>query len=114
MAGPYNAGTLQRANLLACGTIIHVVDTVLLPSRSLQSTLPYTLAVGGVAGQQPGGGGGAAPAQPGAAPGANGTPGGAAGAGGQQSACYRSIEQAIAATPQLSILRTTLGLSGVS
>ena len=108
---------------------------MLLPGRSLQSTLPYSLAVGGAgaAGQQPQLGIGGAPiastAQPGAAlPGANGTAGtvagnatagggggnATAGAGRQRPACYRSIAEAIAATPSLSILRTTLGLSGVS
>lgn len=136
VAGPYNSAALTRANLLACNTIVHVIDSVLLPARSLQTTLPYDLALGGIAsgggGSGGGAGGGAGTGSSGAsgagsgqagqgvvaatALGGRGSGGSSAGnatAGAEVPECYPSIADAIAATPQLSILRSTLGLSGV-
>lgn len=108
-------------------TVAHVIDRVLLPARALQQVLPYSQAVGGLAGggvsaaiTGTGGAGDAVSAAlaaggTGAAttlPGLTGLPGQAP-AGGQQQ-CFRSIADAIAATPSLSIVRSTLSLSGVS
>ncbi len=110
--------------------VAHVIDRVLLPARTLQQVLPYSQAVGGLAGG--GSGGGASAAITGAGPagdavsaalaaggtGAATTLPGLTGLGqapaGQQQQCFRSIADAIAATPSLSIVRSTLSLSGVS
>lgn len=105
---------------------MHVIDKVLLPARSIQSILPYSLAVGGVPGAPAPG---APPGPPGSAAGGigigsasleaglSGAPadGGAPApqGGGGQPACFGSLADAIATTPQLSIFRSTLGLSGV-
>ena len=128
---PLVNGHSCRGTLLpAPPTVAHVIDRVLLPARSLQQVLPYSQAVGGLAGS--GAAGGTSAAIAGAGPtgdavsatlAAGGTGAaatlpslaalGQAPAGeGQQ--CFRSIADAIAATPSLSIVRSTLSLSGVS
>jgi len=86
-----------------------VIDTVLMPAREVQQVLPYQYAVGGV--QQQGQPGAAGLAQPATTPGAPqpGIP-----APEPVPACYPSLAAAIAGNPQLSVERTTLGLSGVS
>lgn len=108
-------------------TVAHVIDKVLLPARALQQVLPYSQAVGGLAG----GGSSAAITGAGSAgdavsaslaaggtgaattlPGLTGMPGQAP--VGQKQQCFRSIADAIAAAPSLSIVRSTLSLSGVS
>jgi hypothetical protein len=76
--------------------VVHVVDAVLMPTRSLQQVLPYTQAVGGL---QAAGTGQPIGPPPSAKPG--------------QPACYPSIAAAVNANPQLSIFKTVLGLSGV-
>ncbi|KAI7836513.1 hypothetical protein COHA_009614 [Chlorella ohadii] len=98
------------------------------PINSTTQVLPYSQAVGGLAGSSSGGG--ASAAITGAGPagdavsaalaaggtGAATTLPGLTGLGqapaGQQQQCFRSIADAIAATPSLSIVRSTLSLSG--
>lgn len=75
-----------------CPAVVHVIDAVLLPAHSIQYVLPYDQAVGGLQTSSP-------PALPGQQPGPTG--------------CFASLADAIAATPQLSIAKTTLGLTGV-
>ncbi|KAL4421230.1 hypothetical protein ABPG75_010521 [Micractinium tetrahymenae] len=88
--GPYSSANLVRANQLVCRTVAHVVDAVLLPARSIQNVLPYDQAVGGLQASPPL----LAPGQPPGPPG-----------------CVPSLAEAMASTPQLSIARTTLGLT---
>ncbi|KAL4855756.1 Embryogenesis-associated protein B8 [Chlorella vulgaris] len=90
-----NSAFLQRANILLCRTVVHVVDAVLMPTRSLQQVLPYNQAVSGLQA--------AGTVQPVGSP-PSAEPG--------QPACYPSIAAAVNANPQLSIFKTVLGLSG--
>ncbi|KAI3423986.1 hypothetical protein D9Q98_009819 [Chlorella vulgaris] len=95
VVGGAKSAFLQRANILLCRTVVHVVDAVLMPTRSLQQVLPYNQAVGGL---QAAGIGQPIGPPPSAEPG--------------QPACYPSIAAAVNANPQLSIFKTVLGLSG--
>lgn len=90
--------------------VVHVVDAVLMPARTLQQVLPYSVAVAGL---QPPSAFVPAAAPPGAAPGAARAAAVPAEAAGQPT-CFPSIAAAIDGTPQLSILRTLVEVSGVS
>ncbi|PSC67383.1 hypothetical protein C2E20_8949 [Micractinium conductrix] len=109
LEGPYNFASLVRANLLLCKTVVHVVDAVLMPARALPQVLPYPQAVGGL--HQDGAAAGGQPV-PGSSGGAPATAPGAPPAPGAQPTCARSLADIIATNPQLTVLRTTLGLSG--
>ena len=89
--------------------VVHVIDAVLLPARTLQEILPYSLAIGGLQARNVSKVTAPAPAprspvagEPAPAPAL------------ASSVCYPSLEAAIAATPELSIQRQQLPLSGVS
>ena len=81
-----------------------------MPARALPQVLPYPQAVGGL--HQDGAAAGGQPV-PGSSGGAPATAPGAPPAPGAQPTCARSLADIIATNPQLTVLRTTLGLSGV-
>lgn len=84
------------------------VDSVLLPARSIQTVTPYSQAAPGATAAATKGG---ALATDGSGGGGGGGPGG--GSAQQQPECYNSVAEALAATPELQIFSSTLGLSGV-
>ncbi|PRW32690.1 General transcription factor 3C polypeptide 5 [Chlorella sorokiniana] len=93
LSGEYSSAALLRTNVALCRTVVHVLDAVLLPTRTIQEVMPFNVAIdkGSIASTFGGGSGGSALA------GLAGSSGGSSGGGSASSGSTPASPAAAAA-----------------